>query len=117
MPLAEQRELAASHWDYKWGAAPYGTPSDRVGVLQVVNGGSAPMWIRFAGKDLSAGGLYDWGKYIETASPLNGGVAHPLTRLNTHGLQGQGDGFKLLPGECAQRESNSQSPGPARPAC
>lgn len=86
--------MAASFWPYQWGKSPYGTPGDHVGVLQIVNAGSETMWIRYAGS--SSG---EWKKYITQASALNGQKAHTWNALNDHGMVGQGDGFKLEPGE------------------
>ena len=100
VPLTQQKALAAAHWPYKWGPAPYGHPSDVAGVLQVVNGGSQPLWVRYGGDGISPGdGPYDWQPFITNASALNGGRAHAWNALGAHGMRGQGDGFRLGPGE------------------
>ena len=43
-----QKTIAAARWRHEWGPPPYGqySHSDKVGVLQVANGGSEAMWIR-----------------------------------------------------------------------
>lgn len=95
----EQKQLATGHWQYEWGPAPYGSGGDKVGVLQIVNAGSEAMWIRYGGNGIGPGEQYDWKRYITQASNLNGNIAHPWNALNSHGMTGQGDGFKLGPGE------------------
>lgn len=93
--LKDQKALACpKFWQYSWGKPVYGTPADQVGVLQVVNGGNAPMWIRYAGL-----GIDDWAGFITTSTILNGNTSHLYNKLNTNGMLGQGDGFKLNPGE------------------
>lgn len=99
MPLTSQKSVATQFWRYKWGAAPYGSPGDIAGVLQIVNGGSKTMWIRYGGKGIGPGQEYDWKKFVTAPSTLNGNKAHSWNGLNQHGMTGQGDGFKLEPGE------------------
>eukprot|EP00927_Polykrikos_kofoidii_P082319 TRINITY_DN815_c0_g1_i1.p1 TRINITY_DN815_c0_g1~~TRINITY_DN815_c0_g1_i1.p1 ORF type:complete len:502 (+),score=39.35 TRINITY_DN815_c0_g1_i1:87-1592(+) len=99
VPITSQKNFAASHWQYQWGPAPYGTPGDQVGVLQIVNGGSETMWIRYAGKGIGPGQQHDWRPYITQPSALNGNKGHKWNALNSNGMVGQGDGFKLEPGE------------------
>jgi len=99
VPLLSQKSLAASFWRYQWGPAPYGTSGDIAGVVQIVNGGSQTMWIRYDGNGIGVGEQYDWKKFVTRPSPLNGNNAHRWNGLNTHGMVGQGDGFKLEPGE------------------
>ena len=111
--LSKQKALAAQHWAYKWGPAPYGHPQDIAGVLQIVNGGSQPMWVRYGGNGISPGDDYDWKPFITNASALNGGRAHAWNALNAHGMGGQGDGFKLAPGEV--RLDILQPPSPPPP--
>uniref|UniRef100_A0A7S0ITQ0 Cellulase n=1 Tax=Calcidiscus leptoporus TaxID=127549 RepID=A0A7S0ITQ0_9EUKA len=96
-----QKAIAAAFWRHEWSLPPYGQYShgDKVGVLQVVNGGTEAMWIRYGGNGIGAGQAYDWEPFITKPSKLNGYVAHPFTRLGQHRLVGQGDGFKLQPGE------------------
>lgn len=95
IPLSEQKAVACPRfWQYSWGKPVYGTPADQVGVLQAVNGGTEPMWIRYAGS-----GIDDWVGYITQPSVLNGNKQHQYNKLNTNGMSGQGDGFKLMPGE------------------
>jgi len=72
---------------------------DIAGVLQIVNGGSQTMWIRYGGNGIGPGEEYDWRRYITQPSVLNGHKAHRWNGLNEHGMVGQGDGFKLEPGE------------------
>lgn len=98
-PLLSQKDLASGSWQYQWGPAPYGHQSDVAGVLQIVNGGSDTMWIRYGGNGINPGETYDWKKFITTPSKLNGNKAHAWTALNEHGMVGQGHGFKLEPGE------------------
>jgi len=88
-----------SFWEYRWGRAPYGTSGDIAGVLQIVNGGSQTMWIRYDGKAIGPGGHYDWKRFITEPSVLNGNKAHRWNAKNSHGMVGQGHGFKLEPGE------------------
>ena len=97
--LSAQKALAAEHWEYQWGGAPYGRSADIAGVLQIVNGGSEPMWIRYSGNGIAPEDKYDWKPFIVNASALNGGHAHVWNALNSHGMGGQGDGFRLAPGE------------------
>lgn len=97
--LLDMKNLAAPFWPYKWGSAPYGTPADIAGVLQLVNGGSQTMWIRYDGDGINVGQHYDWKNFITQPSALNGNKAHAWNALNAHGMVGQGNGFKLEPGE------------------
>jgi len=99
VPLAEQKELASTSWKYEWSEPPYGTAEDIAGVLQLVNGGNETMWIRYGGGKIGSGGAYEWKSFIQQASALNGFNAHKWNELNTNGMVGQGDGFKLEPGE------------------
>ena len=90
-----QKALATpAFWDYNWGPAPYGTPKDHVGVLQIVNGGTDTMWIRYGGN-----GVDNWKDLVTTASDLNGNKAHKWNKKGDNNMLGQGDGFQLLPGE------------------
>jgi len=57
------------------------------------------MWIRYGGNGINLNQPYDWKKFIINPSPLNGHKAHKWNQLNTHGMVGQGHGFKLEPGE------------------
>lgn len=57
------------------------------------------MWIRYAGRGIGPGEQYDWKRFIVQPSALNGYKAHAWNALNSHGMVGQGDGFKLEPGE------------------
>lgn len=57
------------------------------------------MWIRYGGNGIGPGEEYDWRRYITQPSVLNGHKAHRWNGLNEHGMVGQGDGFKLEPGE------------------
>lgn len=57
------------------------------------------MWIRYGGNGIDPGQEWDWKPLITTPSNLNGFKAHQWTALHTHGLVGQGNGFRLEPGE------------------
>jgi len=63
--------------------------------LQIVNGGTATMWIRYAGTGISVGERMDWKPFITSASVLNGHRAHPWSDT----LPGQGYGFRLCTGD------------------
>ena len=97
IPLEQQKDIAKIHWPYSW----TNNPTD-VGVMQIVNGGTETMWVRYGGTIISdpdsKNNLY-WRQFIENASDLNGGKNHKWNALNTNGMGGQGDGFQLNPGE------------------
>jgi hypothetical protein len=94
IPLSNQKDIASKFWTYKWG------PNQGVGVIQIVNGGSDTMWIRYGGEGISSPtDTYYWKSYITTNSALNGNNAHSWNAVFTNGMEGQGDGFKLNPGE------------------
>jgi hypothetical protein len=57
------------------------------------------MWVRYGGNGISPGEVYDWRPFVTNASALNGGRPHAWNALNAHGMGGQGDGFRLGPGE------------------
>lgn len=94
VPINDQLQIASQFWKYEWDPIKQGT-----GVLQIVNSGTEPTWIRYGGSDISPGGKFDWKPYITGSSPLNGNIAHPWNKLNTNNMGGQGDGFLLKPGE------------------
>lgn len=99
IPLLQQKAIGQKFWAYQWGPPPYGSQSDISGVLQIINGGTEAMWIRYAGNGIQEGGQYSWQKYITTPSELNGFSGHDWNALDAHNMTGQGDGFKLGPGE------------------
>jgi len=99
IPLQQQKSVASPYWKYQWGPPPYGSIYDIAGVLQIVNAGSEAMWIRYSGNGIDTSGPYYWKQFITRPSVLNGNTAHPWTQLGTHNMTGQGDGFKLNPGE------------------
>jgi len=90
IPISEQQALAAPFWTYSWNPVTQGD-----GVLQIVNGGTATMWIRYAGTGNSVGERMDWKPFITSASVLNGHRAHPWSGT----LPGQGYGFRLCAGD------------------
>lgn len=99
MPITSQKQIAAAFWQYQWGQPPYGTAGDKIGVLQIVNGGSDTMWIRYGGKGIGQGEEHDWHGFITKPSALNDNKGHAFNTLKEHGMVGQGDAFKLEPGE------------------
>ena len=101
VPLIDQKDLATpNHWSYKWGTPPYGGKGDITGVLQIVNGGSEIMWIRYSGTIISdPNNILGWVNFITTPSSLNGYIGHKWNKLGDNNMTGQGDGFQLLPGE------------------
>lgn len=116
--ISKQKDIASSFWKYQWDPIIQGN-----GVLQIVNGGAEPMWIRYKSAPdskqcklpndgdqcqpknvyyvlgINPGDGMDWEPFITKASLLNGNIAHKWNAENTNGMTGQGDGFKLNPGE------------------
>ena len=99
IPLEDQKDIvtANNYWKYSWNNS-----KDDVGVIQIVNGGTETMWVRYGGTTISdptpTNNLY-WKNFIEQPSQLNGGKNHKWNALDTNGMEGQGDGFQLKPGE------------------
>jgi hypothetical protein len=99
IPLTSMKNMSHTGIPLQWGPAPYGTSSDRVGMVQFVNGGDQTMWIRYDGKGIMAKEPYDWWFWITEPSPLNGNKSHKWNTKGNDGMDGQGNGFKLEPGE------------------
>ena len=93
IPLKEQKSIVGNQWDYLWGEPPYGTIKDQVGILQIVNGGTQPIWITYGGLIITdPNNKNNWKKYIETPSSLNNKKNYKVYERKEGG---QGLTFKL----------------------
>ena len=102
--LKSQKDIVDSYWKYSWGPEPWNNSSgDKVGVLQIVNGGNQTMWINYGGigiddtKDTKIDYPVDyrWRQFIETPSELNNNVKYKVVKRT----EGQGLTFKLEPNQ------------------
>ena len=64
-------------------------------MLQIVNAGSATMWIRYGGNGINPGDTHDWKPFITAPSVLNNNVPIPFNAKP----KGQGAAFRLLAGQ------------------